>query len=377
VKIKKIEGIFLFAPFERKLGNSLVWFAGKSANYLKVQLDEGITGYGEAYGFDREPLSKVMQALFPCFVNFQFEKWEDIAAQLQRKLPATVPTAIRKRLESALNLAYWDIRGKIENKPVCELFGGKPKTKIPVYGTGLFYREVSSCKEQLPLLLPEMQRFIAGGYHGIKMKAGKYPVQEEAWLIGQIKKELPSHMSLMVDANCGMSSMEETRELMKRLEQIGVKWLEEPFSPDAYGQYKEACAQRNNLTIAAGENECAFEGFPKLIASGVTILQPELSLCGGFSKLPALIELANQHRVQLTPHVWGSGILYSATLNFYSMLGSAHVLPYECPFLDDPLRDRCFTHISIKNGFIDAPTGAGLGVEFNQEQLAKYVTLTV
>jgi D-galactarolactone cycloisomerase len=184
-------------------------------------------------------------------------------------------------------------------------------------------------------------------------------------------------MSLMVDANCGMRSMEETRELMKRLEQIGVKWLEEPFSPDAYGQYKEACAQRNHLTIAAGENESAFEGFPKLIASGVTILQPELSLCGGFSKLPALIELANQHRVQLTPHVWGSGILYSATLNFYSMLGAAHLLPYECPFLDDPLRDRCFTHISIKNGFIDAPAGAGLGVEFNEEQLAKYVTLTV
>ena len=377
MKIRKIEGIFLFAPFERKLGNSLVWFEGKSANYLKIELDEGITGYGEAYGFDRQPLAQAMKELFPCFANFQFENWQDIEAHLERTLPATLPLAIRKRLESALNLAFWDIRGKLENKPVCELFGCQPKTKIPVYGTGLFYREVSGYKEQLPLLLPEMQRFIAAGYHGIKMKAGKYPAKDEAWLIGQIRKELPSHMSLMVDANCGMRSMEETKELMPRLEQIGVKWLEEPFSPDAYGQYKEACAHRNNLTIAAGENECAFEGFPKLIASGVTVLQPELSLCGGFSKLPALIELANQHRVQLTPHVWGSGILYSATLNFFSMLGSSHVLPYECPFMDDPLRDRCFTHISIRNGFVDAPAGAGLGVEFDQEQLAKYVALTV
>jgi D-galactarolactone cycloisomerase len=377
VKIKKIEGIFLFAPFERKLGNSLVWFEGKSSNYLKVELDEGITGYGEAYGFDREPLSQAMKSLFPHFVNFQFDKWEDLEGHLRRKLPVTVSTAIRRRLESALNLAYWDIRGKIENKPVCELFGSKPKRHIPVYGTGLFYREVSDCKQQLPLLLPEMQRFIAAGYHGIKMKAGKYPVEQEAWLIGQIRKELPSTMSLMVDANCGMRSMEETKELMKRLEQIGVKWLEEPFSPDAYGSYKEVCAQRNELAVAAGENESMFDGFPKLIASGVTILQPELSLCGGFSNLPALIELANQHQVQLTPHVWGSGILYSATLNFYSMLGSGHTLPYECPFLDDPLRDRCFTHISIKYGFIDAPAHAGLGVEFDQEQLDRYVTLSV
>ncbi len=377
MKIRKIEGIFLFAPFERKLGNSLVWFEGKSANYLKVELDEGIVGYGEAFGFDREPLAQVMKALFPCFVNFQFENWEDLENHLKQKLPATVPDPIRKRLESALNLAYWDIRGKIENKPVCELFGCMPKTKIPVYGTGLFYREVSSCQEQLPLLLPEMQRFIAGGYHGIKMKAGRYPVEQEVWLIGQIRKELPSGMSLMVDANCGMRSMEETRELMRRLEQIGVKWLEEPFSPDAYGQYQEACAHRNHLTIAAGENESTFDGFEKLIACGVTVLQPELSLCGGFRNLPALMELANRHRVQLTPHVWGSGILYAATLNFFSMLGSGHVLPYECPFLDDPLRDRCFAHIAIKNGFVDAPSGAGLGVEFDQEELKKYTTLVV
>ena len=76
--------------------------------------------------------------------------------------------------------------------------------------------------------------------------------------------------------------MEDTKELMKRLEQIGVKWLEEPFSPDAYDQYKEACAHRNGLAIAAGENEVRLDGFSNLIESEVTILQPELSLCGGF-----------------------------------------------------------------------------------------------
>ena len=100
MKIRKIEGIFLFAPFERKLGNSLVWFEGKSANYLKVELDEGIVGYGEAFGFDREPLAQVMKALFPCFVNFQFENWEDLENHLKQKLPATVPDPIRKRLRA-------------------------------------------------------------------------------------------------------------------------------------------------------------------------------------------------------------------------------------------------------------------------------------
>ncbi len=273
-------------------------------------------------------------------------------------------------------MAYWDIKGQLEKQPVCQLFGCKPKHKIPVYGTGLFYREVPSVKEQLPLLLQEMEGFVEQGYHGIKMKAGRYVAKEEAWLIGQIRQQLPSRMSLMVDANCGMRSMEETKDLMQRLEAIGVQWLEEPFAPNAYDKYEEACHARRKLEIAVGENEAELDGFRSLIKAGVTILQPELSLAGGFSKIPDLTTLAHEHQVQLTPHVWGSGVLYSATLNFYSMLSPQHTLPYERPFLTDPLRDDCFTHLSIKDGYISAPVKPGLGLEINDSEFQRYVAET-
>jgi D-galactarolactone cycloisomerase len=374
--IRKIECFHLFAPFDRKLGNSLIWFEGKSAIVIKVQTEEGIIGYGEAYTIDSKNLFEVMKSLNPHLTGFFFETWEDLEKELSGTMNEKIPARIQSIIKSALNIAYWDIKGKVANKPLCELFGQKLADGIPIYGTGLFYREVSCYKEQLPFFLEEMQSFIEAGYHGIKMKAGRYPVEQETWLIEKVRKELPPAMSLMVDSNCGMRSKEETKELIKRLEQMNVTWLEEPFSPDDYTSYQEVCHEINQLPIAAGENEWTWDGFTKLKDSGVLILQPELSLCGGFSKIPDIINFAKEHRLQLTPHVWGSGILYAATLHFYSLL-SEHSLPYECPFYIDPLRDNCFQHLRVSEGFISTSNQPGLGIEVVDEEFNKYVAYRI
>ena len=379
MKIRKIQGFYLFSPFERKLGNSLSWMEGKPASVLKIDTEEGVTGYGEAYqayGAQQKQLFQVMKSLFPCLAGFSFVAWEELREKL-RCIMNEVPAGIQHRIESAFNLAFWDIRGKMENQPVCKLFGCRAKQAIPVYGTGLFYRDVPGVKDQLPLLLHEASLFANAGYHGIKMKAGRYPAQQEAWLIEQVRRELPEKINLMVDANCGMKSMKETVELMKRLEAIGIKWLEEPFSPEAYSQYAEACLQSNGLPIAAGEHEVEMEGFRKLSNAGVAILQPELSLCGGLSQALDLIKLARECQLQLTPHVWGSGVLYSATLNFYSMLGLEHNTLYECPFFTDPLRDHCFNHLFIKQGSINVPVAPGWGIELDEAQFMAHVVESV
>jgi len=371
MKISQLECLFLFSPFERPLGNSLVFFQGKCGNVIKIVTNEGVIGYGEAYG-DQSQLYKLFNELFPSLIGMSFDSWEPVQEKIRQIIQGKVPPYTQGCIESAFNLAYWDIQGKIAGKPVCQLFGAEPKDQIPIYGTGLFYREVKDYKDQLPFFMEEMQGFVDQGYHGIKMKAGRYPVEQEAWLIEQVRKELPSQMQLMVDANCGMRSVAETRDLIQRLEDLGIYWLEEPFRPDQYLQYQEI-TKSTEMSIAAGENEYSLAGFEKLIESKVSILQPELSLCGGFSQIPALIQLAKQAKVPLTPHVWGSGILYGATLQFYSMTHEKPAFMYECPFLDDPLRDQCFSTISIQNGYIDTPKKPGLGVELNEEEIKHYL----
>ncbi|MBP1932369.1 mandelate racemase/muconate lactonizing enzyme family protein [Ammoniphilus resinae] len=371
MKISKLKCLFLFSPFERPLGNSLVFFQGKCGNVIQLVTDEGVIGYGEAYG-DQSQLYKLFNELFPSLIGINFDSWELVQKEIRRSLEGRVAPYVLGCIESAFNLAYWDIQGKMAGKSVCQLFGAEPIDQIPIYGTGLFYRDVEDYQKQLPFFMDEMQGFVDRGYHGIKMKAGRYPVEQEAWLIGQVRKEMPAHMQLMVDANCGMRSVEETKDLVKRLEDLGIYWLEEPFKPDQYGRYQEI-TKNAKMSIAAGENEYSLTGFEQLIESKVSILQPELSLCGGFSQIPALIELAKQAQVPLTPHVWGSGMLYAATLQFYSMTHEKPTFLYECPFLDDPLRDYCFDSLTIQNGYIDTPKKPGLGVEINEEVMKKYL----
>ncbi len=78
MKIRKVEGLYLFAPFKTKLGNSLMWFDGKSANVVRVETEEGVTGYGEAYGFAREKLFQAMKTVFPRLKGCQFESCDDL-----------------------------------------------------------------------------------------------------------------------------------------------------------------------------------------------------------------------------------------------------------------------------------------------------------
>jgi len=205
------------------------------------------------------------------------------------------------------------------------------------------------------------------------MKAGKYPVDQETWLIKAVREVLPPSMKLMVDANCGMKSFHETKELMKHLEHMEVTWLEEPFAPNAYEMYEELCKTNPKIPIAAGENAENLDEFKRLIDAGVSIIQPELSRCGGFELVPDLINLAKQHNVSLTPHVWGSGVLYSAALQFYSLLDQEDPLLFECPFVKDPIRDDCFYNFRVDGGMIHCPQKPGLGVEINEELFDRFL----
>lgn len=364
--------MFLYYPFEQPIGNSLVWFEGKYCNLIKIVTDDGVIGYGDAYGFDSGLLRKALNELFPYMVNFKFEKWEELLFEIRTRIGGKISPYYQGSIESAFNLAFWDIKGKMAKKSICELFGSTVKRDIPVYGTGLFYRQVDHYQEQLPYFMEEIEGFLEKGYQSIKMKAGRYPIEQECWLIQQVRKELPESVDIMVDANCGMNSFEETEELSKRLYDMGIKWLEEPFAQtdyQLYGRLTPAAA----IPISAGENEFTMEGFKKLIDAGVTILQPELSLCGGFSHIEELIDFARNQNIGVTPHVWGSGFMYGATLQFYSLLGDFGQLPYECTLLNDPIRDHCFSDLKLVKGKINTPNGPGLGVDIDEGLIKRFL----
>jgi D-galactarolactone cycloisomerase len=371
VKIAQIECLFLYYAFDNPLGNSTTYFNGKNGNVLKIVTDEGIVGYGESYG-DSQDLYQAFKQLIPSLIGVSLHTWEPIQDEINKSFNRSISPFLQSSVESAFNLAFWDIQGKASHQSVTQLFGGECKQQVPVYGTGFFYRDVSSYQDQLPYFVKEMERYVDLGFQGIKMKAGRYSVEQDVWLIDAVRKELPDEVNLMVDVNCGIRSLEDTMKFMSSIKDLGISWIEEPFQPDEYEHYG-AITRETSIPIAAGENEYTVDGFERIVQSGISVLQPELSLCGGFSNAVPLIELAKKSGISITPHVWGTGFLNAAALQFYSLIDQAPTVPFEHSYLDDPLRDECFDHFSIKNGFIDMPAGPGLGVEIDEDVMNRYV----
>jgi L-alanine-DL-glutamate epimerase-like enolase superfamily enzyme len=138
--------------------------------------------------------------------------------------------------------------------------------------------------------------------------------------------------------------------------------------------------QKLSMPIAGGENEHTLYGFRELLGAGaVDIAQPDLGSCGGISAARHIAALAQSHGVQVNPHVWGSAIAQAASLQLLAALPVAHhSIHAQEPVLEfdrssHPFRGQLVTRpIRQANGWVEIPSGPGLGVEVDRSVLEKY-----
>ncbi len=177
---------------------------------------------------------------------------------------------------SGLDMALWDIRGKAAGWPLYKLLGGSNR-KVPCYAGGI------SLGYQAPeSLVEEAAGFIEMGYKALKLQIGDNP-KDDCARVEAVRSALGADVDILTDANAGYT-LADARRVMPCLEACRVGWLEEPFPATDYRNYREAKAI-GKTPLAAGENHFTRFEFSRLIEeSVVTILQPDLSKCGGSPK---------------------------------------------------------------------------------------------
>jgi L-rhamnonate dehydratase len=193
---------------------------------------------------------------------------------------------------SAVDLALWDLLGRIEAKPVHALLGGAVRERIPMYATG-----------------PRPDLAARQGYVGGKLPLRLGPEEGEEGVL-RTAEELAAMRALVGEGfwlayDCWMASTSEhARALLAALAPHGLRWLEEPLPPDDYwglaGLRRDAPA---GVAIASGEHESTRWGFQLLAQfDSADIWQPDIMWCGGLSELVRIGELAREHGVLLVPH---------------------------------------------------------------------------
>jgi L-alanine-DL-glutamate epimerase-like enolase superfamily enzyme len=362
MKIARIEAIPVALPYghgapKPRLGMGPVRET-MDALLVRVETDGGVTGWGEAFGFATTPvtLAAIREALAPLAIGRDPADIAALTTDLRRRLQNMMQAGPARFALSGLDIALWDIAGKVAGRPVWALLGGAPRERVPAYAS------------LLRVDTPELAASLAGaaaarGYRHVKLH------QRTADTVAAARAALGPDIDLMVDANCAWG-LEEAIAMARDLRPFDLTWLEEPvFPPDDYDALA-ALRREGAVAVAAGENL----GNPNdarwmLRAGAVDVVQPSVARLGGIAAVWETVGLARAAGTRCVPHAPFVGPALIATIHIVAAMGEEGLLEHRFCDLGASLHGDA---VLAREGFLAVPDGPGLGVEVDEGVIARF-----
>jgi len=325
---------------------------------VELEADDGTVGFAVTTG--GEPAAFIVEKHLARFVEGRDpEDYEIIWDQMYFSTQYYGRKGLVLNAISGVDLALWDLLGKLRQEPVCQLLGGAVRDDLVFYATGA-----------RPDLAKDM------GFVGGKMPLHHGPAEGEEGLekniaeLADMRSRVGSDFWLMLD--CWMAlDLDYATRLAGRANEHGLKWIEEALSPDDYWGYAEL--KRNvpaGMLVTTGEHEATRWGFKMLLDMDCCdIIQPDVGWCGGLTELIKISELADAKGKLVIPH--GSSV-YS-----YHFVATRHNSPFAEFLMMAPGADEVVPmfHPQLigepvpRNGrlAVSALDKPGFGVELNPE----------
>lgn len=340
----------------------------------RITTDSGHEGWGESFGPSLIHKTTIDSVYAPLVVGRSPFDSEVIWDTLYNTLRDHGQKGLAIEALSAIDIALWDLKGKITGLPVWALMGGKHRDRVMPYATGLYRR---GSKDELRLLVEEASQHAERGFRAMKLKLG-FGLEYDLAAVKAIRAEIGDDIELYVDANHGYNASTAI-DLGRRMEPYDIGWFEEPVPPEDIEGYREVKAALS-IPIAGGEAEYTRFGFHRLLsARAVDIAQPDCTVTGGISEFQKIVTLATVHNIQCYPHVWGSAVALHAGLHCALALPEFPPRLYsadsrlELDQTANVFRDRLAgERFSMKDGFVTAPTKPGLGIEIDTDLIEHY-----
>lgn len=343
------------------------------ANEILVRLrtDDGVEGFGLATSYTSvEPIVEVFRSGIgeliigsnPLAPEQLYESlfsltWQRLASEKGWGREPLV------RVSAAVDIACWDILGKVAGMPLYRLFGGY-RDRVPCYVTCAYYRDGKDLAE----LREEIERLKAQGHRGFKAKAGGAPLAEDIQRLQIVRDVIGDDNDLMIDVNRGWN-LATAIEGVQSLEPLRPRWLEEPVHWADDRRELKLLAQRTSIPLSAGESELTSYGCRALLEEqAIQILQFDCTMFGGFTEGRKLAALCELNHVQVAPH-------HDCFIHAHLVASS----PAGCiveSFTDperDPLQAELFENPpKIADGWLTLNEAPGLGLTLSEAALKKF-----
>jgi L-alanine-DL-glutamate epimerase-like enolase superfamily enzyme len=265
---------------------------------------------------------------------------------------------------SGADIALWDLRGKALGKPVYELLGGAHRLTVRAYASYLFGATPADtaalAREAVDLGLTAVK--FGWGPFGKDLATDLAHVEAARHAAGDRR-------DVMVDAGCSLT-VQSALERARRLQALGIAWLEEPLSQDDLKGYAALCPQ-SPVPIAAGEGEVTRWGFEDLIERGLHVIQPDVAICGGLTVARQASDLARAAGRRAVPHCFSTGVNLAASLHWMAACPDGDLVEY-C-LRPSPLMRRLVRNLPpLVDGGVPVPQGPGLGIELDESVIEQF-----
>lgn len=275
-----------------------------------------------------------------------------------------------------LDLALWDLAGKITGQPCWKLLGGLSR-RVRAYASSGTLRDPGAMAECA-------ERMLAAGFPALKIRFHRGDWRDDIRALEAVRARVGNRLELMVDCNQGWRmpwdteapwSLKDALGVARELERLGVYWMEEPlYRGDRAGM--RALREAVDVRIAGGEMTRQLHEFRDLIVEGcLDVVQPDAALVGGITGLRRVALMAQEHQLVFTPHTWTNGMGVTANAHLVGGLADAPWLeyPYDPPEWGLDRRDFMMAEpLAVdRHGWIDLGDAPGLGYALDEAMLAK------
>lgn len=336
----------------------------RSTTLVKIDTNEGVSGFGSSSGNGELIEFIVARVLKPLLIGMDptsiDEIWDKAYVRGGHKEFGTRGVGVVAM--SGVDIALWDILGKVRGLPLYQLIGEKCRDKVPVYATALYPEE--------PVKVAKRARdFADQGFHGVKIKVG-FDLQQDVRIVRAVRQELGKDFMVMTDANQGYA-VDVALEASEVFAESGVFWLEEPlFVEDIEGHAR--LREQGKTPIAVGENLQMRYAFENFVARGaVDFLQPDVARAGGITEIRKIAAMGAAHGRPISFHTWGDAIALAASVHLSAAIKECIVM--ELDYTYNPLRAELLRDpLELQRGYLRPPEGPGLGVEVEPDALQRF-----
>ena len=273
----------------------------------------------------------------------------------------------------ALDIAVHDLAGKQLGLPVYKLMGGARRPHLEPYCT--IYPGLAHGRSIAPLMQEIGRQFdkaLAAGFRAVKMEVLFYDLVSDAELVKCIeegRRMLGDGITMALDFGYRWKSWHDARWVLERIAGCNIYFAEATLQHDDLDGHARLAAV-SPIRICGAEASAGRHEIREWIERGrVAVVQPNITRSGGLTEIRRIAEMADMAGVQVIPHGWKTGITAAAGRHFQAACPASPLFEYVSPHVFDSMLRRELTtpEATLKDGRMDLPEGAGLGIALNED----------